>query len=148
MGLRGRSRTWPSMPIAASSRTLGRAAPKLRVARAAAIALLPCYPATLLRVARAAAIALRLPRRATAVTYRYIPLHTVTAATRDCRAWPSCRYGVSAEPETRALDVSSIERRQWSRPLLLLASDGVWDIWDFDEVCRSISRAATACARL
>ena len=43
------------------------------------------------------------------------------------------RFGVTWEPEFREVHLTSVGKRcTW--PLLLLASDGIWDIWDFDEV--------------
>mmetsp|Transcript_7789 Transcript_7789/g.18727 ORF Transcript_7789/g.18727 Transcript_7789/m.18727 type:complete len:236 (+) Transcript_7789:2-709(+) len=46
--------------------------------------------------------------------------------------YPHC-YGVTWEPEVRLLPLSEMKKACTS-PLILLASDGVWDIWDFDEV--------------
>ena len=43
------------------------------------------------------------------------------------------RYGVTWEPELRAMKLGSVGK-SCCLPLLLLASDGIWDIWDFDEV--------------
>jgi len=53
------------------------------------------------------------------------------------------RYGVTWEPELRVLPLSSlVGHHKW--PLLLLASDGVWDIWDYDEVSdRLVAPAAS-----
>ena len=34
----------------------------------------------------------------------------------------------------RALPIASITQRGWKDTLMLLASDGVWDLWGFDEV--------------
>ena len=44
------------------------------------------------------------------------------------------RHGVICEPEVRALPIASITQRGWKDTLMLLASDGVWDLWGFDEV--------------
>jgi serine/threonine protein phosphatase PrpC len=44
------------------------------------------------------------------------------------------RHGVICEPEVRALPIASIAQRGWKDTLMLLASDGVWDLWGFDEV--------------
>jgi len=53
------------------------------------------------------------------------------------------RYGVTWEPELRVLPLASVGKNcTW--PLLLLASDGIWDIWDFDEVSdRLVAPAAS-----
>jgi len=47
------------------------------------------------------------------------------------------RYGVTWEPEVRVLQLASLTKG-CTQPLLLLASDGIWDIWDFDEVCQRL----------
>jgi len=44
------------------------------------------------------------------------------------------RHGLTWEPELRAVPFSDVRQRSLSS-FLLLASDGVWDIFDFDEVC-------------
>ena len=47
-------------------------------------------------------------------------------------------HGVTHEPETRVLTFASLRDRGVPRPRLLLASDGVWDLWTFDEVASKL----------
>ena len=44
-------------------------------------------------------------------------------------------YGVTAAPEVRTIPLAQV---RLSHPALLLASDGVWDIWDYDEVAAQL----------
>uniref|UniRef100_A0A7S3AX32 PPM-type phosphatase domain-containing protein n=1 Tax=Haptolina ericina TaxID=156174 RepID=A0A7S3AX32_9EUKA len=48
------------------------------------------------------------------------------------------RHGLTYEPEMRVLPLTFLSKRNIKSPLLLLASDGVWDIFDFDEVCEHL----------
>ena len=48
------------------------------------------------------------------------------------------RHGLSYEPEMRAVPLTDFAKRYGKSPRLLLASDGVWDIFDFDEVCEHL----------
>ena len=54
--------------------------------------------------------------------------------TRSIGDFYAHRHGVSCAPEIREIDLGTIARRGWTRPHLLLASDGVWDLWGFDEL--------------
>ena len=54
--------------------------------------------------------------------------------TRSLGDFYAHRHGVICEPEVRALPIASITQRGWKDTLMLLASDGVWDLWGFDEV--------------
>lgn len=51
-------------------------------------------------------------------------------------------YGVTYEPEINVLQLPSLKQRGLRSPYLLLASDGVWDLWNFDEVCEALVPAA------
>eukprot|EP00316_Scyphosphaera_apsteinii_P000643 CAMPEP_0119312380 /NCGR_PEP_ID=MMETSP1333-20130426/26209_1 /TAXON_ID=418940 /ORGANISM="Scyphosphaera apsteinii, Strain RCC1455" /LENGTH=555 /DNA_ID=CAMNT_0007316991 /DNA_START=1 /DNA_END=1668 /DNA_ORIENTATION=+ len=44
-------------------------------------------------------------------------------------------FGLSHEPEVRELLLTDLlHHREWRACMLMLASDGVWDLWKFDEV--------------
>ena len=48
-------------------------------------------------------------------------------------------HGMSAEPEVRALSIKPFcAERGWSDCALLLASDGVWDMWTYEEVAERL----------
>jgi len=34
------------------------------------------------------------------------------------------------------MPLSRIAERKWRQPCLMLASDGVWDLWNYNEVAR------------
>lgn len=58
--------------------------------------------------------------------------------TRSLGDFYAHHHGVTWEPETRVLPIDRIAQRKWREPLLMLASDGVWDLWGFDEVAEQL----------
>ncbi len=74
--------------------------------------------------------------------------------TRSLGDFYAHHHGVTWEPETRVLPLDRIAGRKWREPLLVLASDGVWDLWAFDQVAEELispdnadpSLMATRCA--
>ena len=48
-------------------------------------------------------------------------------------------WGVSCEAEVRTVDLDAlVSERGWRAPRLLLASDGVWDLFEYDELARRV----------
>ena len=47
-------------------------------------------------------------------------------------------HGVSCEPELRMLDLRALHARGLARPRLVLASDGLWDLWTLEEVAEQL----------
>ena len=47
-------------------------------------------------------------------------------------------HGVVWEPEVRTLQLGGLAEKRWRQSLLLLASDGVWDLWGYDEVAQEL----------
>jgi len=54
--------------------------------------------------------------------------------TRSLGDFYAHHHGVTWEPETRVMPIARIAERNWRQPSLMLASDGVWDLWNYDEV--------------
>ena len=46
--------------------------------------------------------------------------------------------------QVRQLEWTTLAERSWQRVFLLLASDGVWDLWEFDEVAAQLLPALKA----
>ena len=51
---------------------------------------------------------------------------------------------MSAAPEVTVLRSADVRARQLVGPRLLLASDGVWDLWTFDEVAGQLKELSTS----
>ena len=60
------------------------------------------------------------------------------AMTRSIGDFYAHHHGVICEPEIRVLEAADFAARGWQRPHMLLASDGVWDLWSFDEVASGL----------
>merc|ERR1719231_618144 len=58
--------------------------------------------------------------------------------TRSIGDFYAHEHGVIAEPEFRVLEADELAGKAWRRPHLLIASDGVWDLWSFDEVAAQL----------
>ena len=57
------------------------------------------------------------------------------AMTRSLGDFYAHTVGVSCLPDVRVVQLEEVLREhQWDRCSLLLASDGVWDLWKYDEV--------------
>jgi len=54
--------------------------------------------------------------------------------TRSLGDFYAHHHGVTWEPETKVMPLSRIAERKWRQPCLMLASDGVWDLWNYNEV--------------
>lgn len=61
---------------------------------------------------------------------------TVTRSLGDFYAH---HHGVSCEPELRSLELVALKARGLLAPRLVLASDGLWDLWTFAEVARQLN---------
>ena len=47
---------------------------------------------------------------------------------------------MSSEPEVARLELESLAHRGWSGVRLLLASDGVWDLWEYGGLAERVTR--------
>mmetsp|Transcript_17589 Transcript_17589/g.52589 ORF Transcript_17589/g.52589 Transcript_17589/m.52589 type:complete len:167 (+) Transcript_17589:623-1123(+) len=56
------------------------------------------------------------------------------AMTRSLGDFYAHRFGVTHEPQVKVIELATLAARGWQRYSVLLASDGVWDLWGFDEV--------------
>jgi serine/threonine protein phosphatase PrpC len=57
------------------------------------------------------------------------------AMTRSLGDFTAHTCGVSAEPQVRTVELPSLcTEKRWARVALLVASDGVWDMWGHDEI--------------
>ena len=54
--------------------------------------------------------------------------------TRSLGDFYAHHHGVTWEPETSVMPIARIAEKQWRQPSLMLASDGVWDLWNYNEV--------------
>ena len=54
--------------------------------------------------------------------------------TRSLGDFYAHHHGVTWEPETSVMPLTQIAERKWRQPSLMLASDGVWDLWNYNEV--------------
>jgi serine/threonine protein phosphatase PrpC len=53
--------------------------------------------------------------------------------TRSLGDFYAHHHGVTHEPELRTLTAPELRERRLDGPRLILASDGVWDLWTFEE---------------
>ena len=58
--------------------------------------------------------------------------------TRSLGDFYAHHHGVSWEPEVKTLPLRAIDASVHASPHLYLASDGVWDLWEFDEVAEAL----------
>jgi len=69
--------------------------------------------------------------------------------TRSLGDFYAHHHGVSCEPQLRTLDLAELRSRGLCAPRLVLASDGLWDLWTFEEVAHNLmaakQRAQPAC---
>ena len=67
-------------------------------------------------------------------------LPSPTLALGSCRVWT-----VSCVPEVTTLELSSLAAsRGWRGARLLLASDGVWDLWELDALAEQVAKGGGA----
>ena len=67
------------------------------------------------------------------------------AMTRSLGDFYSHHYGVTCEPELRELRLDEhVAAKGWLACGLLLASDGVWDLWRYEEVAAQLLPSSTA----
>jgi len=60
------------------------------------------------------------------------------AMTRSLGDFYAHHHGVTWEPELRVLESADLLELPFHRPHLLLASDGVWDLWAFNDVAAAL----------
>ena len=61
------------------------------------------------------------------------------AMTRSLGDFLCHSYGISEAAEVRSVDVGALtQERGWSCCSLLVASDGVWDMWGYEEVAERL----------
>jgi len=64
------------------------------------------------------------------------------AMTRSLGDFYAHHHGVSAEPEIEMFNLNRLAESGWRAPHLLLATDGIWDMWTYDEVAERLVPAA------
>jgi hypothetical protein len=72
------------------------------------------------------------------VAQRSVVEEQAITMTRSLGDFYAHRHGLTWQPDVRIMPLTKIMHNKWQHPLLMLASDGVWDLWGFDEVSEQL----------